>query len=221
MTEITEIPQDSGAATRRIHNSMLSKSMGDAVAVREALLTLLAVEPNYGFRLHTELIRRLPQRSSLNVGQSYSTLERARKAGLIEGAGATEDGLPLFRLTAAGEAVVTAWFDGADGIGSPADETAERVLLRLSLGEAAPAVLPGTTATLAREHSRWQGRATATDAYADPLHDAALTLQREHAAAMRRWIETLQASNPSDFALDLAADRPRRGRPRRNIPREH
>ena len=74
------------------------------MAVRDALLALLTAGPAYGFQLHGGLAARTGGRRLVNVGQTYATLERLTKQGLIESAGSTGDGLPLHRLTAAGEA---------------------------------------------------------------------------------------------------------------------
>lgn len=106
------------------------------MAVREALLALLGMGPAYGFALHGGLAERTGGRRAINVGQSYATLERATKAGLITSAGATDDGLPLHRLTASGETVVAGWLSGTDASGAdPWDESLDRVLITASLPE--------------------------------------------------------------------------------------
>ncbi|HEY1104580.1 MAG TPA: helix-turn-helix transcriptional regulator, partial [Agromyces sp.] len=106
------------------------------MAVREALLALLLGGPAYGFQLHGALASRTGGRRRINVGQSYATLERATKSGLIESAGTTDDGLPLHRLTEAGTALALGWLGGADAAGAePWDETIDRVLIAASLPE--------------------------------------------------------------------------------------
>lgn len=213
MTEITEIPQDSGAATRRIHNSMLSKELGGWMAVREALLTLLACQPMYGFQLHTELTARLPHRRGLNVGQSYTTLDRAQKSGLVATAGATEDGLPLFELTPAGRARVTEWLSVASTTSPSVEESTDRVLLTASLGSQLPSRFGTLERLIASEHAAWQ-LVAAERAHASPLEAAELELQRVQASAVETWLRGIAAEPAEHFVLEVSAARPRRGRPR-------
>lgn len=185
------------------------------MAVREALLTLLAVEPSYGFRLHTELIARLPHRRSLNVGQSYTTLERARKAGLIESAGETDDHLPLFALTASGRDLVRNWLAGTDGAGTAADETTDRVLLAASLNGLLPPALGSISAVLDGELNRWRERAHESRDAGLPLDAAYQQLSRGQAAAIVDWLDSIRRDGGTPLAMPFATGRPRRGRPRR------
>lgn len=188
------------------------------MAVREALLASLIPGPGYGFQLHGALAARTGGRRQVNVGQSYATLERATKAKLIEAAGATDDGLPLHRLTATGRAAADAWLGGEDASGAdPWDETVDRVLIAASL--------PGVdaSAVIAAETHRWRDRLAtaeprpADDAGTDPA--AALgALAREADAARARaavdWLEHAASAVASGPALELvpSAERPRRGR---------
>lgn len=185
------------------------------MAVREALLTLLAVEPTYGFRLHSELIRRLPHRSSLNVGQSYATLERARKAGLVEPAGSNDDGLPLFRLTDTGSKTVRDWLAGHDGAGTPTEETSDRVLLVLSLDELLPNAVQPELPILDSELIQWSERILPDDVTIDSLERAANALESGHATAMVNWLRKLSQLPAETLRLAIATDRARRGRPKR------
>lgn len=186
------------------------------MAVREALLTLLSVEPTYGFRMHNELIRRLPHRASLNVGQSYTTIERARKAGLLENAGFTDDALPLFALTVRGTSVVQNWLNGDDGAGSPHDETKDRVLLTLSLGSLLPSTIGTAVDVLEREQQRWTSRAHEQASSPDALNDLNLAFDNEHAVATLAWLKHIATQSLDSFELPFDTARPRRGRPRRN-----
>ncbi|ANJ27097.1 PadR family transcriptional regulator [Agromyces aureus] len=123
------------------------------MAVRDAVLTLLTMGPAYGFALHGGLAERTGGRRTVNVGQTYATIERLTKQRLVEPAGTTEDGLPLHRLTDAGRAAASAWLGGADASGAdPWDETVDRVLIAASL--------PGVDAAsvIAAEAVRWRER---------------------------------------------------------------
>lgn len=183
------------------------------MAVRDALLVLLTVGPAYGFQLHGGLAARTGGRRRINVGQTYATLERLQKQGLVEPAGTTDDGLPLHRLTASGERAARAWLDGADAANSdPWDETVDRVLIARSL----PGVDAG--AVLAAERGRWARRRDAASVLAaDPAPDSETQLvalsaaaERSRAEAALAWLDTVSAHDPRPFAP--RAERPKRGR---------
>jgi DNA-binding PadR family transcriptional regulator len=192
------------------------------MAVRDVLLTLLTMGPAYGFQLHGALESRTGGRRRVNVGQTYATIERATKAGLIESAGATADGLPLHRLTTAGRGAVDAWLHGADASGADAwDETIDRVLVVASL--------PGYDAStvIAAERDRWNTRRTeaqssltapsseptSTDAEAE-LQRLAIAADAVRAGAALDWLDGVARAAASDTPLAFAPteERPRRGR---------
>ncbi|MDQ0575284.1 PadR family transcriptional regulator [Agromyces albus] len=199
------------------------------MAVRDALLALLTAGPAYGFQLHGGLEARTGGRRQVNVGQTYATLERLGKQRLIEPAGATDDGLPLYRLTAPGKAAATAWFDGTDASGAdPWDETVDRVLIALSLPD-----VDGLAVARA-EIDRWRVRrddasalttasepAEAADG-AEPEADArdaetelarlAATADVAVADAALGWLETVAAASAERLAFAPRATRPKRGR---------
>ncbi|KQZ08197.1 hypothetical protein ASD23_06955 [Agromyces sp. Root1464] len=193
------------------------------MAVRDALLALLSAGPGYGFQLHGDLAERTGGRREVNVGQSYATLERLGKQGLIESAGATDDGLPLYRATEAGSAATSAWFAGADASGSdPWDETVDRVLVAASL--------PGVDADpiVAAERLRWQERAVEASARAvideavgdgadaSPLPRLAALAAAAEAARARaalEWLDEVTAvAGRHELAFAPRMERPRRGR---------
>ncbi|MFF2495933.1 PadR family transcriptional regulator [Agromyces sp. NPDC058064] len=186
------------------------------MAVREALLASLIPGPGYGFQLHGALAVRTGGRRQVNVGQSYATLERAAKAKLIESAGATDDGLPLHRLTAVGRAAAGAWLGGEDAPGAdPWDETVDRVLIAASL--------PGIDASsiVEAEAQRWRERLAAAELDAGPAsgaEPALASLARAADAARARaavdWLERAASAVASGPSLELvpSAERPRRGR---------
>lgn len=196
------------------------------MAVRDALLALLTVGPAYGFQLHGGLAARTGGRRSINVGQTYATLERLQKQGLVEPAGTTDDGLPLYGLTTAGAAAARSWLEGTDAAGAdPWDETVDRVLIARSL--------PGVDAdaVLAAERSRWERRreaasgagAVESPAAAGSLDevDAAREGERRLAALVTAaerlraegvlgWLDAVSSQERIPFAP--RAERPKRGR---------
>lgn len=190
------------------------------MAVRDALLVLLMNGPAYGFQLHGDLAARTGGRREVNVGQTYATLDRLTTQGLVEPAGATDDGLPLHRLTSAGRAAADAWLGGTDGAGAdPWHESVDRVLIAVSMPDvdAAP--------VLAGERARWQVRRDAVDASvgAGPdgsgVPDARSSLAATAAAAevaradaALAWLDGVAASDLDGSAFAPSAERPRRGR---------
>lgn len=206
-----------------ILGEVFTRVEGKPMAVREALLALLLPGPAYGFQLHGALATRTGGRRRVNVGQSYATLDRATKAGLIEPAGTTDDGLPLHRLTEAGTAVARGWLEGADASGTdPWDETIDRVLIAASL--------PGVDERpiIAAERARWAVRQAPADAEAGGGADepsatssAAAGLARlagaaetARARAAIDWLDAaaLAAASPASLSFAPTAERPRRGR---------
>lgn len=185
------------------------------MAVREALLTLLAVEPTYGFRLHTELVRRLPHRKSLNVGQSYATLERSQTSGLVSSAGNNEDGLPVFQLTEAGMTLVRDWLLGNSTPRPSVEETSDRILLCLTLAELLPNAMPSINLILSEERSRWSRAREVPPDTAGSIEQLAGELSQAQAAAVSSWLARISLAEPSQWALAFDANRPRRGRPKR------
>ncbi|UOQ89328.1 PadR family transcriptional regulator [Agromyces endophyticus] len=198
------------------------------MAVREALLALLLGGPAYGFQLHGALATRTGGRRRINVGQSYATLERATKSGLIESAGTTDDGLPLHRLTEAGTALALGWLGGADAAGAePWDETIDRVLIAASLPEIDERPI------LDAELGRWGTRLTDAEARAGSEVDSdarpdlapeagavsALTRLAASADAARAraaldWlaVAALAAASGTPLTFAPTTERPRRGR---------
>jgi DNA-binding PadR family transcriptional regulator len=194
------------------------------MAVRDALLALLTMGPAYGFQLHGGLETRTGGRRSVNVGQTYATLERLAKQRLIAPAGSTDDGLPLHALTPAGDAAAAAWLRGADAPGADSwDETIDRVLIALSL----PAV--DARSIVEAELERWGIRisdAQAAAATADEQPNAphaqsepavALSAQAARAEAARAqaaldWLRGIDTGDTASFAFAPESIRPRRGR---------
>ncbi|QAY74107.1 PadR family transcriptional regulator [Agromyces protaetiae] len=190
------------------------------MAVRDALLALLLTGPAYGFQLHGELARRTGGRREVNVGQTYATLDRLTARELIASAGTTEDGLPLHRLTEAGEREARAWLGGADASGAdPWDETVDRVLVAASLpGVDLVGVLDGEQARWEKRRSEASDRRAAAAAAAAAAGSGAETALPVLAAdsgvaradAALTWLETVRGARPAAFGPDDA--RPKRGR---------
>jgi DNA-binding PadR family transcriptional regulator len=202
--------------------SRITSGEGDHVAVRDALLVLLLNGPAYGFQLHGGLAERTGGRRVVNVGQTYSTLDRLTGRGLVEPAGATDDGLPLHRLTEAGRSAANAWLDGDDAVGAdPWHETVDRVLIALSMpGVDAGRVLAGERSRWARRRDAASGaavRARGDDHARERLAQLSSAADLEAADAALRWLDEIARTDAASLAFAPSADRPRRGRrPARN-----
>lgn len=191
------------------------------MAVRDALLVLLLNGPAYGFQLHGGLAERTGGRREVNVGQTYSTLDRLTGRGLVESAGETDDGLPLYRLTDAGRTAARAWLDGRDAAGAdPWHETVDRVLVALSMPDVAAAEV------VAAERVRWvrrrdeasaagarsAGDRAAGQPAAERLALLAATADLEAAESALRWLDGVARTDAASLAFAPSTERPRRGR---------
>lgn len=186
---------------------LLFPILGGLVSVRSSLLAILTIGPAYGFQLHGELHSRTAGRRLVNVGQIYGTLERLVSQGAVESAGTTADGLPLYRLTAAGRAEALDWLhDTRSPVGDEWNDLVDRVLIASSL----PAI--DTLGIIAGYRERWAvtGRpagSTGQDMLAASAADAL-------ASAARQWLADAEAVVTAGTGLHrgLSAARPRRGR---------
>lgn len=174
------------------------------MTLRHSLLSVLTLGPAYGYQLHAEVVERTRRDAPLNVGQVYSTLDRLRRDGLIEGAGSTPDNLPLYALTDAG--AIEARMHLTEPDLADWHDMVERVLLAHSL--------PGEhVAALVSNYRRlWAPRRGASDEVADPTGGAAQAAA-QHASRLLQsaalaWLDSLPGVEP----WPLRTDRRRRGR---------
>lgn len=181
------------------------------MSVRNGLLAVLSLAPAYGLQLHSELAARSPHRRPVNVGQIYSTLDRAARLSLVESAGTTDDGLPLYRLTAVGRQVATIWMTEPVLENLPEwTEMLDQVLVTSSIDSAA-------AKTVAEGFRRWwEADLAETRARAEPiLTDAriARTAREAQAIAAIAWLgSAIAALADQDSFRALSDDRPKRGR---------
>lgn len=184
------------------------------MSVRDGLLAILTVGPAYGFQLHGELRSRTAGRRSVNVGQIYGTLDRLVRQGWVESAGATDDGLPLYRLTDTGRARAEAWIHGTEC--TPGDEwndLVSRVLLACSLPHVDP------VAIVAGNREAWAQAAAVPGvppAHAPGAERLAVRADAILSGAALAWLDEVEAElnrhGPGAFRREFSHDRPRRGR---------
>ena len=104
------------------------------MSVRHALLALLTEGPKYGLQLRQEFEARTGEVWPLNVGQVYTTLQRLERDGLVESDGGDEGPQKGFRITAPGEAELTAWLRTPPDLSSPPrDELVIKILIAVQV----------------------------------------------------------------------------------------
>lgn len=194
------------------------------MSVRQSLLAILDQGACYGYQLRSEFDRRTGSTWPLNVGQIYNTLERLERDGLVERGAPDEQGHVYWQITAAGSAEVASW------LSSPVVRTgATRDELAIKLAVAA--TLPGVDVAAVIQAQRraslsyLQSLQRAKYAGADPEGPQELSWSLVvdsmifAAEAEVRWLDHTEqrlAMHPRHaMALELASERPKRGRPAR------
>jgi DNA-binding PadR family transcriptional regulator len=182
------------------------------MSVQNAFLALLSLGPAYGSQLQAEFLARAAHRRQLNAGQVYSTLDRLSDQGLVESAGNTDDGLPLYALTDSGREQAVDWLRHGPTDSRPDwDEMQDQVLVAASV-EAADALQvvedyrrAYTEKIRELEHDADTRAVLAANRAADLGARAAIAWLDEVAAALN--------DNPKVLVQARSTERPRRGRP--------
>lgn len=103
------------------------------MTVRHSILAILADQPAHGYGLKTRFETSTAGAWPLNVGQVYTTLARLQRDGLVEAEGSGEDARQSWRITEAGRAAVTDWYQTPVVDDPPSrDELAIKVLLAVA-----------------------------------------------------------------------------------------
>ncbi len=192
------------------------------MSVRQSLLAILDQGPCYGYQLRAEFDRRTGSTWPLNVGQIYNTLERLERDGLVERGEPDEQGHVYWQITDAGSAEVAQW------LSSPVVRTqATRDELAIKLAVAA--TLPGVDVAAVIQAQRRESlshlqslqRAKYAGGDAESPTELAWSLVVDSmifsAEAEVRWLDHTEqrlALHPHHaIGLELATERPKRGRP--------
>ncbi|WP_194422126.1 PadR family transcriptional regulator [Microbacterium abyssi] len=192
------------------------------MSVRQSLLAILDQGPCYGYQLRTEFDRRTGSTWPLNVGQIYNTLERLERDGLVERGEADEQGHVYWQITNAGSAEVAQW------LSSPVvrtQATRDELAIKLAVAATLPGVDVGRVIQAQRRASlsHLQGMQRAKYAGGDLEGSAELAWSLVvdsmifAAEAEVRWLDHTEqrlALHPHHaMGLELATERPKRGRP--------
>ncbi|WP_345764517.1 PadR family transcriptional regulator [Diaminobutyricibacter sp. McL0608] len=181
------------------------------MSVQNAFLALLSLGPAYGSQLQAEFLARAAHRRQLNAGQVYSTLDRLTDQGLVESAGATDDGLPLYALTDAGREQALTWLTHGPADARPDwDEMQDQVLVAASVAEADALRVVADYRRSFTEKIRELDHDADTRAVLAANRAACLGAQ----AAIEWLDEVARALNddPSVLHQERSTERPRRGR---------
>lgn len=192
------------------------------MSVRQSLLAILDQGPCYGYQLRAEFDRRTGSTWPLNVGQIYNTLERLERDGLVERDDADDQGHVFWRITDAGRAEVASW------LASPVERgqgTRDELAIKLALAATLPGVDVAAViqtqrrATLAQLQTLQRAKTAGTGG--ETPEELAWLLVVDsmifQAEAEARWLDHTEqrlANHPDHaLALELATERPKRGRP--------
>ena len=182
------------------------------MSVRDGILGILTLGPAYGLQLHAEFTARAPHRKPVNVGQVYGTLERLTTQGLVESAGVTEDGLPLYTLTASGRGAAAEWLT------IPVTQSLPEWTEMLDQVLVAGSVDPASALALSKSYRRWWEqdllvtRERLTDEAAHALRLASLAREAQGVAALAWLGAAISDLAELDTARALSSVRPKRGR---------
>ena len=163
------------------------------MSIRFGLLALLERGPMHGYQLRSSFEESTGGTWPLNIGQVYTTLSRLERDGLV--AATEEDGQATYRITDAGRASVSDWFDSPVERGAPArDELAIKLALAVGspMADVRQVVQVQRTATMRQmqELTRLKTRADADADLAWTLVLDALVFQAE---AEIRWLDHCEA----------------------------
>ncbi len=183
------------------------------MSVRSGVLAILTLGPAYGLQLHSELASRTPHRKPVNVGQIYGTLDRLVRQTMIEPAGVTDDALPRYRLTAAGQSEATAWMSSPTIDALPEwTEMLDQVLITSTVD-------PVAAKALAERYRRWweadlaRTRTPGLDGAFSTESHLALVAREALGVAAIAWLgASIAALADFDSFRPLNEVRPKRGR---------
>ena len=194
------------------------------MSVRQSLLAILDQGPCYGYQLRAEFDRRTGSTWPLNVGQIYNTLDRLERDGLVSKGATDEQGHVFYTITDAGSLEVSDW------LGSPIDrgQTArDELAIKLSVAATLPGVDVDAVLRTQRRASAARLAALARAAHAGSpdgpeglARKLATDAQLFQAEAELNWLDRVRerlAEQPAHaMSLELATERPKRGRPVRD-----
>ena len=198
------------------------------MSVRMSLLAILDQGPCYGYQLRAEFDRRTGSTWSLNVGQISNTLERLERDGFVVRGELDAEGRVYWEITEDGRSEVAAW------LSSPVERgtgTRDELAIKLAVAATLPGVDVAAVIQAQRKASLRQMQELNRTKYAgsspEPAEELAWSLVVDSmifaAEAEVRWLDhvedRLRTFPRSDREIELATERPRRGRPSKSVVR--
>lgn len=194
------------------------------MSVRQSLLAILDQGPCYGYQLRAEFDRRTGSTWPLNVGQIYNTLDRLERDGLASKGDTDAQGHVFYEITDAGSRAVADWLAQPVERAGARDELAIKLAMAATLPsvDVAGVIDAQRRATAARVRQlKDEAREDAADGAGAPAFVRSLVVDSMlfHAEAEARWLDHAEARlarHPEhSMSLELATERPKRGRPAR------
>ncbi|TXK18708.1 PadR family transcriptional regulator [Homoserinibacter sp. GY 40078] len=189
------------------------------MSVRQGLLSVLSLGPNYGYQLRSEFERRTGGTWPLNIGQVYTTLDRLERDGLVRRGASTDEVQVLYEITAAGRDAAHTWLtrpvirEGA---------TRDELAIKLALAVTIPGL--DITALIQTQRSATLGalqdltRLKRTDDRGDLAWELVLESMIFQLEAESRWLDHVEGRltrirdgrdpDPGDAAHPRPAERP-------------
>ena len=190
------------------------------MSVRQGFLALLSEQPMNGYQLRQEFERRTGGSWPLNIGQSYTTLNRLHRDGLVETVDdQTPDGDPpavpashrpaeRFHLTESGRETAVSWWTTPVHRGkAERDELAIKIALAVTVPgiDVAAVVREQRSETMRALRALTQAKRT-VDPLADRARALVLDAQVFAIEAETRWLDHVEAT----VATTPQTDRPKR-----------
>ena len=192
------------------------------MSVRQSLLAILDQGPCYGYQLRAEFDRRTGSTWPLNVGQIYNTLDRLERDGLVAKGETDDQGHVYWQITEAGSAEVRDWLASpVERTGGTRDELAIKLAVAATLPGVDVTEVIQTQRTASLAQLQELNRAKYAGAAPDGPEELAWSLVVDSmifaAEAEVRWLEHSEqrlALHPQrTMGLELASEKPKRGRP--------
>ncbi|MCW4457176.1 PadR family transcriptional regulator [Microbacterium sp. MPKO10] len=192
------------------------------MSVKHSLLAILDQGPAYGYQLKAEFDRRTGSTWPLNVGQTYSTLERLERDGLVIKGETDAEGHQFYEITETGHDAVRGW------LGTPVERgriTRDELAIKLALAATLPGVDITAVVQVQRRASLANLQTLTRTKYAggdaDGPEELAWQLVVDNlifqAEAEVRWLDHVESRlrrfESRAMPVQDAAKLPRRGRP--------
>ncbi|PRY70281.1 DNA-binding PadR family transcriptional regulator [Glaciihabitans tibetensis] len=188
------------------------------MAIRDALLAILAQGPCYGNQLKHEYDRRTGGAWPLNVGQIYTTLDRLERDNLVSAAAPNDQGQRVYDLTEQGRTEAAQWFARPLDDAPARDELATKIALAVTLADVdAIDVIERQRLSTQHRLAALRARRATLEAGDELASQLIVEAQIGAVTAEALWLDLaeqrMRQSSPASGVIPLETEPPRRGRP--------